>query len=76
MATPLSKDGAESTWNSATWNQGGTVDATGVTLTSSVNDVGLVLDIDVTPTGVSATASTVLQIRKGWNRGLTTLVIQ
>ena len=69
MTTPLSGWG-RSTWNNATWNQGGTVDATGVTLTSSVNDVGLVLDINVTPTGVSATASTELQIREGWNRGL------
>jgi len=69
MTTPLSGWG-RSTWNNATWNQGGTVDATGVTLTSSVNDVGLVLDIIVTPTGVSATASTELQIREGWNRGL------
>jgi len=69
MTTPLSGWG-RSTWNNATWNQGGTVDATGVTLTSSVNDVGLVLDIIVTPTGVSATASTELQIRDGWNRGL------
>ena len=47
MTTPLSGWG-RSTWNNATWNQGGTVDATGVTLTSSVNDVGLVLDIIVT----------------------------
>ena len=69
MTTPLSGWG-RSTWNNATWNQGGTVDATGVTLTSSVNDVGLILDIIVTPTGVSATASTELQIRDGWNRGL------
>ena len=69
MTTPLSGWG-RSTWNNATWNQGGTVDATGVTLTSSVNDVGQILDIDVTPTGVSATASTELQIREGWNRGL------
>ena len=69
MTTPLSGWG-RSTWNNATWDQGGTVDATGVTLTSSVNDVGLVLDINVAPTGVSATASTELQIREGWNRGL------
>ena len=69
MTTPLSGWG-RSTWNNATWNENGTVDATGVSLTSSVNDVGLVLDIDVTPTGVSATASTELQIREGWNRGL------
>ena len=69
MTTPLVGWG-RSTWNNATWNQGGTVDATGVTLTSSVNDVGLILDITVTPTGVSATASTTIQIREGWNRGL------
>ena len=69
MTTPLVGWG-RSTWNNATWNQGGTVDATGVTLTSSVNDVGLVLNIAVTPTGVSATASTTIQIREGWNRGL------
>ena len=49
MTTPLSGWG-RSTWNNATWNEDGTVDATGVSLTSSVNDVGLVLDIDVTPT--------------------------
>jgi len=69
MTTPLSGWG-RSTWNNATWNQGGTVDATGVTLTSSVNDVGLILDITASPTGVSATASTTIQIREGWNRGL------
>lgn len=69
MTTPLVGWG-RSTWNNAAWNQGGTVDATGVSLTSSVNDVGLVLDIDVTLTGVSATTSTTIQIREGWNRGL------
>ena len=69
MTTPLSGWG-RSTWNNAAWNQGGTVDATGVSLTSSVNDVGLILDIDVTLTGVSATTSTTIQIREGWNRGL------
>jgi len=69
MTTPLAGWG-RSTWNNAAWNQGGTVDATGVSLTSSVNDVGLVLDIDITPTGVSATTSTTIQIREGWNRGL------
>ena len=69
MTTPLVGWG-RSTWNNAAWNQGGTVDATGVSLTSSVNDVGLVLDIDITPTGVSATTSTTIQIREGWNRGL------
>jgi hypothetical protein len=69
MTTPLSGWG-RSTWNNATWNEDGTVDATGVSLTSSVNDVGQILSIDVTPTGVSATASTELQIREGWNRGL------
>ena len=69
MTTPLVGWG-RSTWNNATWNQGGTVDATGVTLTSSVNDVGLILDITASPTGVSATASTTIQIREGWNRGL------
>ena len=69
MTTPLSGWG-RSTWNNGAWNQGGTVDATGVSLTSSVNDVGLVLDIDVTLTGVSATTSTTIQIREGWNRGL------
>ena len=69
MTTPLSGWG-RSTWNNATWNEDGTVDATGVSLTSSVNDVGLVLDIIVTPTGVSANASTTIQIRDGWNRGL------
>ena len=69
MTTPLAGWG-RSTWNNAAWNQGGTVDATGVSLTSSVNDVGLILDIDVTLTGVSATTSTTIQIREGWNRGL------
>jgi hypothetical protein len=69
MTTPLTGWG-RSTWNNGAWNQGGTVDATGVSLTSSVNDVGLVLDIDVTLTGVSATTSTTIQIREGWNRGL------
>lgn len=69
MTTPLAGWG-RSTWNNGAWNQGGTVDATGVSLTSSVNDVGLVLDIDVTLTGVSATTSTTIQIREGWNRGL------
>ena len=69
MTTPLVGWG-RSTWNNAAWNQGGTVDATGVGLTSSVNDVGLVLDFDITLTGVSATTSTTIQIREGWNRGL------
>ena len=69
MTTPLAGWG-RSTWNNAAWNQGGTVDATGVGLTSSVNDVGLVLDFDITLTGVSATTSTTIQIREGWNRGL------
>jgi hypothetical protein len=69
MTTPLVGWG-RSTWNNAAWNQGGTVDATGVSLTSSVNDVGLVLDIDITLTGVSATTGTTIQIREGWNRGL------
>ena len=69
MTTPLAGWG-RSTWNNAAWNQGGTVDATGVSLTSSVNDVGLVLDINVTPSGVSVTTSTTIQIREGWNRGL------
>jgi hypothetical protein len=69
MTTPLAGWG-RSTWNNGAWNQSGTVDATGVSLTSSVNDVGLVLDINVTLTGVTATASTELQIREGWNRGL------
>jgi len=69
MTTPLAGWG-RSTWNNAAWNQGGTVDATGISLTSSVNNVGLQLDINVTLTGVSATASTDIQIREGWNRGL------
>ena len=69
MTTPLAGWG-RSTWNNAAWNQGGTVDATGVSLTSSVNNVGLVLDFDITLTGVSATTSTTIQIREGWNRGL------